>query len=427
MDASRYDLMVQNECPPRLFDAMLDCLSGFGLSPAVVWPQLCAIASMLTQGVADVLWPNGRRAPLGVSGLVVGPSGCGKSVIYQLLMEAIEEYIAAASTPSGLAALLIEDATLPAVMAHLKESQYGALFSDEAGSLVHLQGASSTLAKLIDGTPVRTSRVTSDPIRLVGHRFVMLQALQPQRFEASRLFTTAQGHVGLINRFLLAAAMPTLGSLHHLVLPEALTRRHRLRARELLDATFQNARSKPAQLPALQLSPEARQFLDYVAEQSRRKANDPTSPLAKHGEYVTRHAERILRLAGAIHIYNHGLEGLSRPIALETIQFADQIGCWSIQAFQHLAYRPTQAQKDAHAVELVLRHHQAMTGQPYVKLADLRRHAANMGLTRRRIDQALPELVNAGHGYIVPKGKMDYVHLRFGWGHIQGYPPLTFG
>jgi hypothetical protein len=64
-----------------------------------------------------------------------------------------------------------------------------------------------------------------------------------------------------------------------------------------------------------------------------------------------------------------------------------------------------------------------MTGKPYVKLSDLRRHAANMGVTKRRIDQALPELVNAGRGYVVPNGKADYVHLRFGWGHIQGYPP----
>lgn len=425
MAADPYDLMIQEEPRPRLFNAMLDCLGKFGLSPAVVWPQLCTIASVLTQGVADVLWPNGRRAPLGVSGLMVGPSGCGKSGIYQLLMEAIEEFIAAATTaiPSGVTSPLIEDATLPAVMAHLKISHYAALVSDDAGGLVHLQGASSRLAKLIDGTPMRISRVTSDPIWLAGHRFVMLQALQPQPFEASRLFTTAPGHVGLINRFMVAAAFPTLGSLHHLALPESLAQRHRLRAGELLDATFQNARAKSTHLPTLQLSPEARQFLDHVASESRRQANDPASPLAKHAEYVTRHAERILRLAGAIHLYDHGLEGLARPIALETIQLADQIGGWSIQAFQHLAYKPTQAQKDALAIEQVLRHHHAATGEPYVKLSDLRRHAANMGVTKRRIDQALPELVNAGLGCIVPKGKTDYVHLHFGWGYIQGYPP----
>jgi energy-coupling factor transporter ATP-binding protein EcfA2 len=424
MASNRYDLLVRDEPLPNLFSAMLDCLGRFGLCPAVVWLQLSAIASLLTQGIADVLWPNRRRAPLGVSGLVVGPSGCGKSVIYQLLMEAIEESIAAATAkPSSVTSILIEDATLPAVIAHLKDSQYGALFSDEAGGLVHLQGASASLAKLIDGTPVRTSRVTSDAIRLVGHRFIMLQALQPQRFEASRLFTTRPGHVGLINRFMVAVAAPTLGSVHHFALPESLARRHRLRTRELLDATFQNACAKPAHLPTLELSGDARRFFDHVASETRREGSDPASPLATHAEYITRHAERILRLAGAIHLYDHGLQGLTRAIAIETIQLADQIGVWSIQAFQHLAYRPTQAEKDALAIEQVLRHHHAMTGTPYVKLSDLRRHAANMGVTKRRIDLALPELVNAGRGYIVPAGKTDYVHLRFGWGHIHGYPP----
>lgn len=144
MNANRYDLLIEAECRPKLFDAMLDCLGRLGLSPAVVWVQLCAIASMLTQGVADVLWPKGRRAPVGVSGLLIGPSGCGKSVIYQLLMEAIEESIIAPSTASGSIAPLIEVATLSTAMAQLKQSQYGALFSDEAGGLVQLQDGGST-------------------------------------------------------------------------------------------------------------------------------------------------------------------------------------------------------------------------------------------------------------------------------------------
>jgi hypothetical protein len=394
----------------NLFWEMFSCLSACGVSPAVVWLQLCAFVSLLGQGVADVLWPNGQRAPLGVSAVLVGPSGCGKSVIYNLLMEPIEDYTSHSAAGDPLTNLLIEDATLPAVIAHLKTSPYAAIFTDEAGALVHLQGAAPTLAKLIDGTPLRRSRASSDPVHLMGHRFMMLQLLQPRAFDTSRLLNSPPGGVGLINRFMAAVATPTLGSLHQLSLREPLALRYRARAHELLNATLQNAHAKPMQLPALRLSRDARGFFEHVADESRHQAIAPGSPLVPHAEYVTRHGERILRLAGAVHLFNHGIEGLEGEMSLETMQLADQVGFWSVQGFQQLAYKPTQVQRDAQTIEQALR----STGNGYFALSALRRYAANLGLTRRRIDEALPELIAARRGQIVSHGKVDYLQLFAG-------------
>jgi hypothetical protein len=411
--------------PAGLFAEILQHLSAFGVSPGVIWLQLCGVISLLSQGVADVLWPNGQRAPTGVSGVLVGLSGTGKSLIYKLLMEAVEEHVAGVVTanPSQPVGALIEEATPSALIAFLKEAHYGGLFSEEAGGLAHLQGAAPLLAKLTDGAPVRQSRKSTGHVQLAGHRLAVLQLLQPWAFEKSRLFSTTRGQVGLINRFMVAMAASFTGSPHGLCLPDSLAGHHRTRTHELLDASLRNARVKLTQLPALQLSPNARKHFEHASEEIRLQVSFSEAALARHAEYVSRHPERILRLAGAIHVYNHGLDGLAAEISLDTMQMADQIGRWSIEAYQQLAYKPTQAQKDAMTIEQALRDRWSRTGIPSVRLLDLRRSAANLGLTRQRIEKALPELTITGRAQIVTSGGVDHLSLVFATPYRFPYGP----
>jgi hypothetical protein len=65
-----------------------------GVAPEIVGTELIAFASVLTQGIADVTWPNGQAISIGANGILAAPSGNGKSLIYKRLSQPIEKYLA---------------------------------------------------------------------------------------------------------------------------------------------------------------------------------------------------------------------------------------------------------------------------------------------------------------------------------------------
>ena len=141
-----------------------------GIDPSIVRSMLIAFASLLTQGTADVLWPNGQRLPIGLPVLLVAPSGAGKSVIFTSLIEPIRRCLSEVLTDEDSPhrpAFFIEDATREAIIHHLRDWPLAGLFTDEAGLLKQLlHSAASTLAKLLDGADLNHARVSTRRIEL---------------------------------------------------------------------------------------------------------------------------------------------------------------------------------------------------------------------------------------------------------------------
>lgn len=403
-----------------LFTNMRSHLASLGVSAELVMVVLCGVISLLAQGAADILWPGGRRTRVGVSGVVVGHSGSGKTLIYNLLMEAIERYIADSAARDEGWDFLLEDTTLAAIGPHMKLHRFAGLFTDEGGGLYHLQRGAPTIAKLIDGTPLRKARGNADPTSLAGHRLLMLLLLQPHAAEQTKLFSMLPGDIGLLNRCYTALASPIVGSLDTVGLPTLLAEQHRARVYELLNAAREHVRNKSAQLPALDLSAGAREFFKDIASEARRQSAAAAHRWSASNEYLSRHGERTLQQSGALHLYIHGLAGLHLPVAQRTVQIAHEIGVASSIAYEQLSYRPTPVEKDAEQLLQALRQYHLTTGLHFVVLASLYRNAPNILMTRQRIKAALPLLVGAGHVWVTTGGKDDVLHFRFSSPFLRG-------
>jgi hypothetical protein len=381
---------------------------------------------LLTQGVADVLWPNGQRLPIGANVLLVAPSGSGKSMIFKLLMEAITRFLNRVDINADLLsrpALFLEDATRAAVIEHLRDWPVAGLFSDEGGQLNQmLRSAAPTLAKLLDGSPLRHARVSTGRIELVNCRLMMLLTEQPHVFEASKVLLGAStGGVGLINRFIVASAtaMPTGSSLHRVGLSEPVRRRYELRIEDLLARTIQQVKSK-AERPALQLSPETQNFFIPLADEIRQKLGTHAS-YRTISEYASRHSERVLKLAGSIHVFEHGPEG---EVELATVKTADMLDRWSMDNFRRMTYQPpkvSQAEQDALNLEQALAQAVHSTGRTAFPLSQVRRSAPNMGLTKARLDRAVPILAGQGKVTVMLVGSVDWLQFNPPSDRLFGY------
>ena len=99
---------------PGLLGQIVNELESSGIDPSIVLAESVAFASLLTQGVADVLWPNGSPASVGANVFLVAPSGSGKSVIFNILMGPITDFLNSYTSEGDQDAapeFLIEDAT----------------------------------------------------------------------------------------------------------------------------------------------------------------------------------------------------------------------------------------------------------------------------------------------------------------------------
>ena len=393
-------------------------LGASGIDPAIVELVMISFISLLTQGCADVRWPNGQIAPVGVSCLLVAPSSSGKSVIFNVLCQAVNQFMHDAMLDGKLPVkpdFLLEDATRTAIIEFLRDWSVAGLFSDEAGLLKELlRDAASTLAKLLDGSPLRYARAKTGRIELIGHRLVMLLMEQPSVFEASKvLLGASKGGVGLANRFLFGQAKTVApsASLHKIGLSETVRHQYVERVYHLLQRSALHVIEKSTR-PALCLSPEAAHFFIGLGDEMSRKLS-LDQRAADIREYVNRHSERVLRLAGAIHVFEFGTES---EIQLSTVQLADSICRESIDAFAemtHVPPTPTQAEKDAHVVHQALLQSVASTGYSRFKLADLRRWAINLGLTPHRFNRAVPVLAGSGYVTVFQDGRTDYLQLNY--------------
>lgn len=384
--------------------------------PSIIGTQLCAVVSLLTQGIADVAWPNGQPAPVGVSGVVVAPSSAGKSVTLLPLMGAIEDFLndLDEKEPQPPRNFLIEDATREAILQSLREWSVAGLFTDEAGMLTRLFSHASTLAKLHDGTPLRNSRVSTGSVSLQGHRFCALLMEQPDVFEAHKvLLGASNGGVGAINRYLVAPThhMPDIAALQYTCLTESVKQRYSMTVKTCLSETIAFVESGQKARPVLKLSPDAQECLLQLSHDMRQH-KAPGAPYSRISEYVGRHPERVLRLAPAMHLFTKGLDG---EIQADTLLAADAVGRWCLEAFYQLTYTPpkvSQADQDVQTLERAFQHVVQTTGNARFAIAEVRRGALNLGISGARFNRALPILTGQGKAQILLEGRKEWLVYR---------------
>ncbi|KGC65860.1 hypothetical protein DP57_688 [Burkholderia pseudomallei] len=374
-----------------------------GVAAEVVGTELIAFASLLTQGLADVMWPNGQPISIGANGLVVSPSGSGKSLIYKLLIQPIEEYLATVHQARERCHLLVEDATREAIVQSLHEWPVAGLATDEAGMLQSLLRDAPTLVKLLDGSPVRSARISRGRVTLQEQRFSMLLMEQPVIFEATkRLLGGSKGGVGLINRFFVTVSTDfrARNSPHSVVLSGNVAQTYGTVVRQFLDALVERVERGNPVRPRVKLGKEASQRHVDLGDETRWKCS-PGSPWSFIAEYAQRHPERVLRLAGVLHVFEHGVGG---EISLDTLQRAESLGNWYVESFARIFYeppKPTLAETDAGKIEQAIIGPCLMRGVSGCSQADLRTAAFNLGLTSTRFTRALAVLCEQGRVRVI--------------------------
>lgn len=416
----RRSLAGRSSYPIGAFSGLLgkmarDLSAGGSIATEIIGTELIGFSSLLTQGVADLVWPNGLLLAVGANGLVAAPSGSGKSLVYKILSNAIEQYLEMFPVESlgKHCDLFLEDVTREAILRSLRDWPVAGLFTDEAGMLKRLLKDSATLVKLLDGAPFRGARISTGRLALVGQRVSMLLLEQPEVFEETkRLLGGRKGGVGLINRFFVALLKEhrSINSSQHVCLSDDVAQAYEQRVRLLLDVLVEKVKGDHLARRAIGLSDEAKPIFAEIMDNAKDQCV-PGSPWFPVSEYVARHAERVLRLAGVFHIFEYGVDG---EITLDTLMRAEQLGNWYIESFARAFNEPpkqTQSELDAGKLYDALVQNYCSLGIRQYPRPKMRHDAINLGLTSGRFDRALAVLCAEGRTQVVRFANGSWVEL----------------
>lgn len=393
--------------------------------PAIVLASVVGFVSLLTQGLADVSWPNGGVAPIGTSAACRARSVSGKSFVYDQLgrtiLNKLGEY--EASDNGIVPELFIEDATREAIVEHLQDWPIAGIMSAEAGLLVRLfKSATPLMAKLLNAEEIRHARVGTGRVALRDHRVISLLMIQPNIFDENKeLFGAGSGGVGVFTRFLTFNAnlvnIPT-GTFRQGM--SVTTKAGYVQiVEELLDQLVHRV-SQKLPLPVLTLSQDAKAVLEHQLKMIQH-VQTQFAPDDYRVEYFQRHCERILRLAGAFHVFNHGPTG---QIDYSTFHAAEQVGRISLDAYAELLYTPpkmSQADVDTADLESQL-YSLANAYQTHCfSLKEIQRMVINIGMTKSRFNKAVHRLAATGRFFVSYFNDQEYISIR-----MQSVVPNAF-
>lgn len=403
-------------CLPKALRAVALELGASGIDPAIIGTALVGFASTATQGVADILWPNGKPCPVGLPVMIPAPSGAGKSLTLGTAVRpfaaAEKELIEQAGPDLPRPAFFIEDATPQGTNFHLYQWRVASICTAEGAQLGRLFSKGlPVLAKHFDGDPVHLARATKGLRVIRDQRLTAVIMMQPSAFgELKSALGLDKVGIGTVNRFLVAEGTEiSYGASSHLArLSESSEQAYADRVKDLLSRTAKNIWQKRT-LPMLRLSEAAAAYLVDLTKAAQGWAATVNQPLLF--EYLARHVERTLRLAGAFHVFEHGPVGV---IELDTLMAADELARWSLTEFERLTYSPPtppQCELDAQALERALWQLATATGQMRFKRSLLKRMAPNLGQTGGRFEQALAKLGERGRALVIPIAGADWIQL----------------
>lgn len=400
-------------------------LIGSGLNPAIVISQCIAFASFLTQAISDIKWPNNHTSPIGLSWFLRASSSSGKSVVFDLLMDAISEAIEAwyCANPEAeiKPAFFAEDATREALIEQILEWKSCGLFTDEGGMMrLLIKNAPSTLAKLIDGSTINNARVGKGRAVVSGHRLTILMTEQPGiDGVGAQLFQGANSGVGIVNRMGIAEVTTDYGGLtaRGFELSPGTQQAIEILVNALVERSIAMVLSKDIK-PALRMTREAQQFFIQATDDVRQQLhNHPEND--KLRSYVSRHAERVLRLVGTLHVVAYGTEG---EVPLHLVQEAQAIDSWNISNFERMSYVPpkkSQAEVDAELIWDCATPHLTRFHTTFC-YEDFQLMAKNLGLTSSRVDKAVAVLTGLRRVTLAKEDRKKVLTV-----HLYG-APFTF-
>lgn len=386
---------------PGLSGQMLhDLTSSGGVAPGIVESVLVASISFLTQGLAYVACPNGQKLTIGANVHLLAPSWSGKSSILKILMEPVEQYLAmrqanGESLPAGL--LMAGDMTGKALVRSLHGCPSAGYFTDAPRQFKKLLKDDYILSKVRTGMQAPYAQ---DSGKRIAPCLTMFVTDEPDVFDAKMLRDASKkGGAGILGHVFLAhLPNPRVkGPLHRVNLSPETKLVYGQRAHDLLDSTIQQIeQQKTQECPTLLFDTEAGAYLDHTDHEARRRCTSG-GQWASIPEYAMGHVERVLRLAAAIHVFEHGTEG---EITLDSLQCADAIGQWFATSFTQAIYEPpklTQAEMDAAILEkaFIDLYYASSCCVQFFK-SDIQAHALGFGLTPARFNRALAVLGEQG-------------------------------
>lgn len=349
---------------PGTFGRMIEDFQCGGLPYATPAAVVLAFASLLAQGQADICWPrNYKPAPVGMNLLLLAPSGSGKSLVFDARVapvnRALDEWRRRNPCVKTPPVFFLEDATREAVVESLLEWNCAALFTDEGGLFKRFGQAAPTMAKLLDGAELHHARVSTGRVTLRDQRLCILATEQPgiDGF-AAQLASGANAGVGLINRFLFAkvegAAAP--GALFRARLSRSLVEEYEKRVEAHVARTLATVQAGGGSRRALRLTLQAEDLLIAADADCRAQFLNGVPGQERIHSYVVRHAERSLRLARALHVFEHGPED---DVEVGTLEAAEVFARWSLRqwvAHASIPAKVTQAELDAEVLDMALCH-----------------------------------------------------------------------
>lgn len=396
-----------------LLGAMYRDLYRGGIDPTLVMSALIAIVTLLTQGQAYMLWPNGLHAPIGANFFMVAPRVSGKSLLLKILLAPIYEYLASYQPKEGDLEpdFFIEDAS-PEVLVHdLKAWPIRLALYEEGRMFEPLLKSSKAQAKLIklsDGTLYRSSRVGMGSTTLQGHACKFNCYVQDDEWPSLKPYLS--GGVGYQNRnfFFYGGRVISQQQANQTYLSEPVLQSYKEAISRCLMATIAQVKEGPLNKKRIPHRPDAERFLAY-------RYNMPThhgmTPM--QAEYFARGQERSRGLGTSFSVFERGV---SEDVDLAYAEAAAAIDQLSTDYYSHLTYVPP-AVTPALILENFLYQSRYQKGVSRVRLCEIKDQALNMGLIPSQINKAVAELVKQGkvyverddsarwinyHGYLIP-------------------------
>lgn len=398
---------------------MMGDLARSGIDPGIIGSQIIAMISLLAQCV-DTAWLNDDVLPSGAQVVTVGGSGTGKSAIQRSVFKPVKTELRnfAAKQGGKSPEIFLQDATATAIVEALAECPVATLATAEGGGAKTLldEGA-PTLILAMDGDELNKIRVSTGSVKVCNPRLLLNLLLQPNLFERMTISLGVDaGGIGLINRCHVTAGyrLPPDVDMELFRFSETTAQCFEDRVKALIPLFMQRASDPSYRAPVLRLAPASVERLKRLNKWARSQSG------ARPGfaEYLSRHAERVLRLAAALHVFEFGPYG---QIQEQALMSAEQLDLASIRAFDLLTYpKKTEEEADADTLERELVNLVRNSQQFQFRVSDLRRSATNIWLTKPRFDRALPILAMRGRILIVIQGNVELLHVNL---PMQGYLP----